>query len=574
MTRALRLLVALLLLAGLAGCVRMPSEGPVEARTGSGRPPETPRLYFDPRPPQPGETPSEIVTHFLEAMTATPIKTSVARQFLSTSAQEAWRPEKAILTYAEAGEPLGDLEVAQPLAGINRYDDRGAWQGRGAAHTLRFAMVQEDGEWRIDRAPDAVIVPEGWFADWYQRVSLHFFDPTAQILVPEPVYVPVGDQSGAAMVRGLLADPSDGPQVARTFFPPGFDEGLSVPITPGGIAEVTLSGGDPGALDEATTHRMLAQLVWTLRQDPRVSAVQVTVGDRELGLPGGPTQVRLDVGAAYDPTGAQATGDLFGLLDGRLVRGSADGFEPTAGPLGAAQLSIRSVGVDLAGERAAAVAADGRSVLVAPVDDGEDAAVQVVSGARDLLPPHWDFADRLWLVDRNRGSARVQYVVGERSRRVAIDVPGITGRQVRHFLVSRDGSRLVAVVRTRAGDRVRVSRLLHDERGRVLRATRARGIAPGLAAERISDLGWRSPTAVSVLINDELSQVRTVSVEGAPEEVLTPTRLRGRTSRLVTSPVEGAGVYAVGGSTITDMASPDLDLAALPDGMEFLTYVG
>lgn len=573
MTRALRLLVALLVLAGLAGCVRMPTEGLVEVRAGSGRPPETPRLYFDPRPPQPGETPAQIVTHFLEAMTATPINTSVAQQFLSTAAQDRWEPE-AILTYAETGQPTGDLEVIQPLAGVNRYDDRGAWQGRRAAHRLRFTMVQERGEWRIDRAPDAFVVPEGWFADWYQRVSLHFFDPTAQILVPEPVFVPVGDQAGAAMVRGLLADPPDGPQIARTFFPPGSDEGLSVPITPSGIAEVTLSGADPGTLDEVTTHRMLAQLVWTLRQEPRVSAVQVTVGDQELGLPDGPTQVRLDVGDAYDPTGAQATGDLFGLVDGRLVRGSADGFEPTAGPLGATQLGIRSVGVDLAGERAAAVTADGHSVVVAPVHEDHARALQVVSGARDLLPPHWDFADRLWLLDRARDGARVQYVLGHRARRVAIEVPGISGREVGHFLVSRDGSRLVAVVRTRGGDRVRVSRLLHDERGRILRATRARDIAPGLVVERISDLGWRSPTAVSVLINDELSQVRTVSVEGSPEEVLSPTRLRGRTSRLVTSPVEGAGVYAVSGSTITDVATPDMDLSALPEGMDFLTYVG
>ena len=69
-------------------------------------------------------------------------------------------------------------------------------------------MVMEDGEWRIDAAPDALIVPEDWFETRYRQVSLYFFDPTASILAPEPVFVP---QRRAAR---LDADPGpgDGPR--------------------------------------------------------------------------------------------------------------------------------------------------------------------------------------------------------------------------------------------------------------------------------------------------------------------------------------------------------------------------
>ena len=48
--------------------------------------------------------------------------------------------------------------------------------------------------------PDALIVPETWFDDWYERASLYYFDPTTEIMVPEPVFVPRGDQFASSLV--------------------------------------------------------------------------------------------------------------------------------------------------------------------------------------------------------------------------------------------------------------------------------------------------------------------------------------------------------------------------------------
>ena len=93
------------------------------------------------------------------------------------------------------------------LTGADRLDARGAWQGplprRRSA--LEFPMAQEDGEWRIAQAPDALIVPETWFEQRFRQVSLYFFDPTAQILVPEPVFVPRGEQLATHADPGAAA---------------------------------------------------------------------------------------------------------------------------------------------------------------------------------------------------------------------------------------------------------------------------------------------------------------------------------------------------------------------------------
>ncbi|HXH80439.1 LpqB family beta-propeller domain-containing protein [Nocardioides sp.] len=574
-TLAARAALLLCTLLVMSACVRMPSEGPVtEVRTDT-TDTTTSGIAYDPKPPQKGESATEIVLHFLEAMKATPSTTSVARQFLTADAQLSWKPE-AIVTYGELGDPEGEREVALPMSSLEMYDERGAWQRSRDEKTQVFEVTVENGERRIAVLPDALIVPETWFAGVYRRVSLYFFDPTTQILVPEPVFVPEGDQLASSMVRGLLDDPTADPRVSRTVVPPGF-ESFPVPVKADGTAEVSLLG-DPSAVDDERRDLILTQLVWTLRQDQRIRALQLAIGEEEQGESSEAIPVTREVGTAYDPTGAQASGDLFGLVDGRVVRGSIGSLTETSGAMGTERLGVRSIGVNLAGDRVAGVTTDGQDVLVAPVDE-EVRAKLVASGGRNLLPPAWDFADRIWLADRARGGAVISVVIGDQSPR-AINVPGMSGRDVRRLLVSRDGSRLVAVVRTPTGDRVVASRVLHNLSGNVLRATRAvvLDFQPAAATPVIRDIGWRSPTSISVLtdINDDLSQVATISVDGSPGELFLvgASSVRGGKRELVSSPVEGAEVFAVARDAVSDLTAPERPLQAPEQGLSSLTYVG
>lgn len=568
------------LVAGLAlltGCVQMPSEGPVVEPQVSVAADDVPGISFDPRPPQAGDSPADIVAGFLEAMKATPIRTTVAGQFLSEEAADSWVPEQQIITYAELGTAVGETSVRVSLSEVNRYDARGAWERTQAQSTLELGLALEDGEWRIDELPDALVVPDSWFDDAYQRVSLYFFDPTAQVLVPEPVFVPSGDQFASSLVRGLAALPDDtSPDVVQTYFPPGSAEGLAVPISSAGIATVALTG-DPDVVDDETAQRMLAQLVWTLRQEPRIRAVELSIGGRALGGPGGSTQVNLDVGSAYDPNGVRPSAELFALDRGLLVSGAIGAFEPAAGPLGAVDLGVRSIGVDLSGARVAAVTDDGADLLVAPVQAASGETTRPVVGAVDLAVPSWDHRNRIWLLDRGAGRARVIVVVDGSAREV--DVPGITGRPARSLLVSRDGSRLVAVVRGGKADRVLSTRVRQDAAGAVLGTTPVRTLPrPTESSPRIRDIGWRSPTAVSVLsdITEDLSEVRTISVDGAPGEVASggTTRLRGPTRQLVSSPVDGSEVFALAGRAVTSLTRLERPVPDLARGLTALTYVG
>ncbi len=112
---------------------------------------EPPAIFIDPKPPEPGESPDQIVTDFLEAQTATPLSTNVARQYLTGDADAAWDPEAETITYADASRPRGTDTVTVRLDGADRLDGRGSFRGPLPANrrTLEFPMELEDGEWRI-----------------------------------------------------------------------------------------------------------------------------------------------------------------------------------------------------------------------------------------------------------------------------------------------------------------------------------------------------------------------------------------------------------------------------------------
>ena len=437
-------------------------------------------------------------------------------------------------------------------------------------------MASEDGEWRIARAPDALIVPDSWFEQRFRQVSLYFFDPSGQILVPEPVFVPRGEQLATALTSALLRGPGPALEdISRSFIPEGLSFGLSVPVSEEGVADLALRGFS-GRLTPDASEQMLAQLAWTLRQEPAIQELRVSVGGQRITLSGGESLFDVDQqGAEYDPTVLGASTLLYGLRGGRLVSGTPDSLAPVDGPMGVSRLGVRSVAVDLTADQVVGVSAGGDSLLRTSVRNQSDRVESVVSGARGLLRPAWDFNDRVWLVDNGPGGARVSYLSGKLP--TGVRVPGVTGHRVDHFTVSRDGSRLVAVVRGGNGDRVMISRIVHDAQGRVIRVQRATHIAwEGDSRLQVSDLGWSSTTSVAVLhrLARQLFQVRTIPVDGSPpgpDSLL--TTLPGQVTALVASPVQSESLFAVTRTGLLDLTQ-DAPAAAVDPRVRSLHYVG
>ncbi len=590
-SRTVRLLVAplLALMSGvLAGCLSMPTVGPIQEVGDEESSARASGAYYDPRPPAPGATAPEIVAGFFEAMKATPVRTNGAQAYLSVGARANWRPERRIITYEDASEPtMRDLATA-PVARVNlggagAYDEVGRWTGplSASGSNLEFTLVQEDGQWRIATLPDALIVPNSWFAGRFERVSRYFPDPTGQILVPETVFVASGDALTTPLVRGLLAGPSaDLTGVLRSAIPDGLSTGLSVPVTAAGVADVQLTGrtGPLGRIDVET---LSAQFVWTLRQEPRVRAVRLTLNGIPLLSNGTDSDVPMDRGAQFNPVGVDVDATLYGVRDARVVQGRSEQLEPVAGPWGESEHGISALAVSLDAQSAAVVARDGNRVDLGPI--GTPAApIRTVAVGRQFLTPAWDLQNRLWMVDDTAGTTEVSRArLRVRSRDGSVrDVatPQLTGRVVRQFLVSRDGTRVVALVAGKKRDRLLTARVRQDQDGRVLGLTRLERVWLGtVPPRRISCVGWRSPVSVAVLssISSDLSQIQTATLDGAPVSSGLPEtiRFRGRVRNLLTSPAEPSSLLVALAKGVVDVAADNADVVPA-QGVRLLTRVG
>lgn len=579
--RAHRALAAVLATAVLlSGCTGLPESGPVLDAGARSSVDQDRASDINVVPPTPGMTASAVVNGFLDAVTASPTRVDIAKQFLTVAAATEWEPEAGTITYSDRQQPRDERRhVSVRLIGAERLDRSGAFVGRlsGSESTLQLDLAVEDGEYRIEDPPDALVVPRSWFNQRYRAASLYYFDPSGRILVPQPVYVQRGDQLASNLVSRLIQGP--GPELGRltrSYLPTGLDPRVSVDVTVDGVAEVDL-GGESGPISAAASERLLAQLAWTLRQQPAVRSLRVRVGGAAVRGPDGEEVYQIDEADPYDTNGPRPSLDLYAVQDGRLAVGNGNELDPVEGPFGD-DVAVRAGAPNIDGTRAAVVGLQGRSMLLAELAeevDGEPTRARLVVRGTDLLTPGWDFADRIWVVDRTAAGAVVHVVDG--GDRV-IDVSGVSGADVRSFLVSRDGTRFVAVVRRADRDELRVGRVETNELGAVvgIRSTRQIEVDPGLDV-LIDDIAWTSPTTLALLTpieSDRIYEVRTIGVDGSPSSAESlPTRVVGPVLGLAGSPVTDLPTFVVTPDNRVDLTD-DATFGFLGSSVTGIVYAG
>ncbi|MGN6253315.1 MAG: LpqB family beta-propeller domain-containing protein [Marmoricola sp.] len=518
----------------LAGCSLLPDSGPVVQGVGEGQAPPAEPQYVEPPGPVPGADREQVVRGFLEAMQANPLTTATARLFLTEQARQTWRPDAGTVVYDALGVSTPDDApgvVSARLSDAHLLDGDGRWSSRPTrTRTMRFHLVREHRQWRIQDPGDLLMVRSVYFNDTFEPYDLYFFDRAERTLVADPVYVPGGPQSASSLVRGLLAGPTPPlSAVARSAFPAGSVLDPSVVVTDSGVAEVPL-GSEVLKMAPEELDRAMVQLAWTLRPVPGIRRVRITVNGTPVPLPDGRTDLGVNEGEEFGPFGLGSTRELIALHAGRVVTVAGTSVSPVAGGLGRPGFALRSVALDRAGTQVAAVAQNGTTAYLAPTDPGSDRVARPLDGATDLLRPTFDLFGVLWLVDRTAAGAVVHVVLDGRDR--VVRIPGITGEQVTSFAVSPDGTRIVAGIADPIRPRVTVAEVLRGPNGVVRRglAPRTLPIAtvdPLHELGPVTGVGWRTPTLLAVLTR--------------PDEA---------TSRVVYAPIDG---------------SPGLDLPPLPD---------
>ncbi|MFM1784165.1 MAG: hypothetical protein RLZZ579_442 [Actinomycetota bacterium] len=280
--------VALLTLALLlSGCAALPTTVSVSQGPELALPQSQEFAYYSPPGPSVDASPAEIVSGFLNAGSAPQQNYSIAREYLSDQFAQNWQPNAGVLV--RSGIPAISVNqqslvtVAVPVGA--RVNDLGIYTTTtDELSSLRFQLVQEDGQWRISRAPNLTVVTAPVFNVVFKGYPVYFLDATRQALVPDLRWFPSRVSTGTSLVNALLEGPADwlAPAVT-TAIPEGTKLTVDAVRVVDGIALVDF---DANALNANSTDRslLMAQLEATLLQLGGVQRVDVSINGNQQDL--------------------------------------------------------------------------------------------------------------------------------------------------------------------------------------------------------------------------------------------------------------------------------------------------
>ena len=508
---------------GLAGCVGLPTAGPVregDVPVGEVAAP----LPFAVDPVVDG-TPEEIVRGFLAAGAAgLSDDFRVARSFLTGGA--TWDPGAQVLISTSQGPQVreeggGSVVVTVPVQAV--VDDVGVYTEAAARapQSLEFELEQDAGDqWRISSAPSGVVMSPRDFAQLYREVPVYFASPDLTQLVPDLRHYPADASIMPTLaVRALLGGPSPWLRDAvRSAVPDGSQLSVSTVTVSDSVATVDLAA--PVNVENTDRGLLQAQLEATLRNLPTViTEVSVTVGGVPWGDSSADDEMAINPGPADGP---------YVLVGDRLAVVAQDGIVPLADAVPLEGLAANSPAVSPDGE--IRVVRSGRSRLMLLPQAAEP--VELLTGSMLIAPS----VDRFgWVWSGSEVSNGTLLAVTESGEPTEIAAGWLEGSLVRSLRVSRDGTRVAVVSEDENGSvRVDVAGVVR-EGDRPLRLSE--GWQIGASLTTATEVSWVGEVIVAVL--------GTTGSVGSPVMHLVP--LGGPTTGL--SNVENATGIATGRGT-------------------------
>lgn len=517
------LLTAGVLLAALlaAGCATIPSAGPV-GYSGPSAPPggvgACCGLIVE--PPQPGWTPEQVVSNFLLASASFAHGHAVARQYLTPAASRLWQPRAAVTilaqtpqVYQQPGLQSGQDSRAsvvvswQELATLNGYGQYTPASPGEASRQQVFTLESVKGQWLIDGLPSTgnkkvsheLLLPSDLFHLVYAPRNLYFYAQPDQLLVPDPVFVPVASNNlVTTLVTGLLQNPNGWLQnVAVTAFPPGakLTKVQVLPASPGGksaIVDIRLPANTP----RSTVQAMAAQLVWTLTSPSYgpalIQAVKLRINGHLMPGTAGGIQGLGDYWR-YVPHGRHDA-PLYYLSANGAVRmfGQQAHSVPVPGEAGTGRLPLNQIAISPDSRYLAGVA--GPSSTVYTSDLAAAAKTHAAPPAGNLhsrltgagfAAPSWDVNDVLWVSGRVHGSPGVWVIPAAGGAAVRVSLPSRLG-PVTGLKVAPDGVRVALIAGTGAAAHLLLGAVVGSSTS--VSIIRPVPLAPGLSG--VSALTW------------------------------------------------------------------------------------
>lgn len=507
--------LSLLTVVLLTGCAQLPTSGPVSSGPVVEVGGSEDFAFYTPSGPELDADQTEIVSGFINAHIGPQNDYAIAREFLTEEFSAAWNPQEEVLIRSSSPryEPVSENRQQVTVRTIATVDEVGEYRSLDEVEqrTLFFNLVQQQGEWRIDSAPNLTVVSSPVFSVVFQSYSIYFYDRGYRYLVPDVRWFPVRSSSATRMVRALLDGPSEWLEDSvRTAIPELTSLTIdSVPINDA-VAEVDLSS-QALAADPSMRSLMKAQIENTLTSLSTVSSIEILI-DRN------PQEIEL-----VSPTELpNSPGTPLMLSETSVYRINGSTAIPVAGS-STHVLRLNPTEVALSESEQTLALVNEQGMHLAELESNESV---LIDEQPDIISPHFDADDYLWSVSANDGIN--VYKKGQLSTLVESQ----SDTRI-DFALSPEGSRMVEIVEADEVRRLQIRGVIRDSDGK-----------PRALTDPVTIRSAR-PQLVSWIAESELALVEKTVTDST---VLSVTSLLGETEVAITPPVTIEGLTTVGSS--------------------------
>lgn len=453
MRKTLAAACAALVVAMLAGCAGIPSSGAVHAGRQQS-PADSLELELLAAGPQKGADQATILRGFIDAATDARNNYQVAREFLTPAFADEWRADASATidvlaerAYRQVSETKMRVDVV-PTASLGA---NGEYQLAGSPTPipLDYDFEQVDGQWRIAHAPPGILIESSNFTRVFRSHTLVFLDPTEQYAVPDVRWFAGREVVQTKVVRALLEGPAEWlrPGVVSAFPEEARLEADAVPVT-GGVATVELAG--VSAEGTRAVQLMDYQLAMSLQGVRSVTDVRLSLNDAVQDVPDLAAEPVLNPRVSSRPVAFDGT--TLGHL-----QSSGEQIVPLPGiSPQAAALAPTGAAIGPGGDEAAVRNADG----VHRIREGQEATL--LDPREGLIVPAMDLYGTIWSVPAARPDELV--AIGSDGASVQLAVPW-AGSSIAALEVSRDGTRVIAMLAEGARTRFVAAAIERDEAG-------------------------------------------------------------------------------------------------------------
>jgi hypothetical protein len=532
-------LLGFALVMALTGCASLPMAGPVRIGPDLVPTSDGESFYYSPSSPVEGATQAEILSGFLAAGTGPQNDYAVAREYLSESIRSTWNPNQEMLIQRSSpavkisNQDTAVLEV--DVSAVVDADGKYQITPAGTSRILEFSFVLEDSQWRLSAAPDATVLIRPVFDVVFSPYSVFFVDRQKRYLVPELRWFPTTAATGTRLANALLRGASSWlkPAVVSAI-PNGTRLSIDAVTVEDGVALVDLTAR---ALVASRADRSLikAQLDATLSQLPNVSEVAISI-----------ERSRQDIQDTSADSRALPV-RLLGVLSESGLEIIQSSEEPFFRP-GKDFFDLNGVSEIALSNQSGWVAALTENGVVRTRGEQPGLDVELIDSRAAIAGISFDRQEYLWSISRSPGaSIFATSVAGETN---ILSANWLSGRSIRGFALSPEGSKVALLVQGSGEAQVLVSGVVRDSSGQ-----------PIELAEPIQ-VASEATNPISVSWVDQLTIVTVNTADGSNTAVLTTI---GGTSRTIPALARTKAIVAAGAGS---------QLYLLTESGELFSYLG